>query len=104
VDVARRAEMAPLPAPRLLGSFDPVLHGWTSREQVTGAHDARVASGGLFRPIALVRGRAVATWRLSGNRVALEPFGAIGRKDAAALEADADEVLRYLGLTRQLRR
>jgi hypothetical protein len=98
VDVARRDATAPLPAPRLLGSFDPVLHGWASRDQVTGTHDARIASGGLFRPIALVRGQAVATWRLNGNRIALEPFGVIGRRDAAALEADAEEVLRYLGL------
>jgi Winged helix DNA-binding domain len=98
LDLARRGAAAPLPAPRLLGSFDPVLHGWASREHVTGSHDARIASGGLFRPVALVRGRAVATWRLNGERVSLEPFGAIGRQDAAALEAEAEEVPRYLGL------
>jgi hypothetical protein len=98
VDVARRDGAAAMPSPRLLGSFDPVLHGWASREAVTGSHDSQVASGGLFRPIALVRGRAAATWRLDGNGVALEPFGVIGRRDGAALEADAAEVLQYLGL------
>ena len=98
VDVARRDAPAPVPPPRLLGSFDPVLHGWASREQVTGPHDSKIASGGLFRPIALVRGRAVATWRLNGTRVTLEPFGSIAREEAAALEADGERVLRYLGL------
>jgi hypothetical protein len=98
VDVARRGFAAPMPAPRLLGSFDPLLHGWASRELVTGSHDSKIASGGLFRPIALVRGRAVATWRLNGSRVALEPFVALAREHAARLEADAEAVLRYLGL------
>ena len=98
VDVARRDAAAPMPAPQLLGSFDPLLHGWASREPVTGTHDSRVARGGLFRPIALVRGRAVATWRLNGSRVELEPFRPLARTDAAALEADAESVLRYLGL------
>jgi hypothetical protein len=98
VDLARREVAAPLPTPRLLGSFDPLLHGWASRELVTGSHDSKIASGGLFRPIALVRGRAVATWRLNGSRVALEPFAALPRTHAAALERDAESVLSYLGL------
>jgi hypothetical protein len=42
----------------------------------------------------------VGTWRLNDNRVTLELFGVIGRHDAATLEADAEQVLWYLGLRR----
>ena len=94
--LARRPQAAELPPPRLLGSFDPLLHGWASREPVLGAHDRTVVSGGLFRPVALVGGRAVATWKLAGDEVALEPFARIARSDAKALEADAKDVLRFL--------
>ena len=38
VDLAGRASPHRLPPPRLLGQFDPVLLGWTSREEITGSH------------------------------------------------------------------
>ena len=50
VDLANRRPPAELPPPRLLGPFDPVLLGWTSREFVLGEHQARVTVEGLFRP------------------------------------------------------
>ncbi|MFL5911746.1 MAG: winged helix DNA-binding domain-containing protein [Gaiellaceae bacterium] len=95
--LARRPPVAELPPPRLLGPFDPLLHGWASREPVTGTHDGAVVAGGLFRPFGLVRGRAVATWRLARGEVALEPLARIAPIDAKALEADAEDVLRFLG-------
>ena len=69
----RRPRQAPasggLPAPRLLGAFDPVLLGWTSREgSGRPPHKLLVSSNGLFRPFALVKGRAVATWGLTRGR------------------------------------
>jgi hypothetical protein len=98
VDLARRpAPAAELPPPRLLGSFEPVLLGWRSRADFAGKGEAAVVSGGLFRPFAMVRGRAVATWRLRGGEVELERFGRMPRADAAALDEDADAVVRYLG-------
>jgi Winged helix DNA-binding domain len=97
VDLAGRAPAAELPPPRLLGAFDPVLLGWTSREPLLGGHEPKIVAGGLFRPFALVRGRAAATWTLRRGEVALEPFGRLARDDAAALEADAAGVLRFLG-------
>jgi Winged helix DNA-binding domain len=98
VDLARRPVARPkLPPPRLLGSFDPILLGWTSREPLLGPHEALVTVNGLFRPFALVRGRGVATWTLRGGEIALEPFAELPRSAAAALEADAKDVLRYLG-------
>ena len=98
VDLARRRPAAKLPPPRLLGAFEPVLLGWRSREPVLGRHERRVMSGGLFRPFALARGRAVATWGISGGEVAIEPFGRMPREDSAALAKDAAAVLRFLGL------
>jgi hypothetical protein len=38
----------------------------------------------------------VATWKLSAGEVVLEPFAPLSRDDAAALRADASDVLRYL--------
>jgi hypothetical protein len=70
--------------------------GWTSRAWILGDHDAKVVSGGLFRPFALVHGRAVATWSIDEGRVALKPFVQIGAGDEAALQQDADDVLRFL--------
>ena len=97
VSLAGQAPADLPPAPRLLGAFDPLLMGWTSRTPILGKDDATVVSGGLFRPFALVRGRGVATWRLSSGRVALEPFGRLARADRTALESDADDVVRFLG-------
>jgi hypothetical protein len=90
-------QAAPLPT-RLLGSFDPVLHGWQSREPVLGQHEPKIVLGGMFRPFAMVRGRAVATW-VSGREVVLTPLEHIPAADRSALEADAADVQRFLGLT-----
>jgi hypothetical protein len=90
----RRA--APLPPPRLLGSYEPFLLGWASREQVVGAADTTVAVNGLFRPFALVQGAAVGTWALERGRVALTPFRPLAEADAAALAKDAADVERFL--------
>lgn len=98
VDLAKRPPAASVPAPRLLGAFEPLLLGWTSREEIVGPHRTLVTMNGIFRPFALVDGRAVATWRLSGGKLAIEQLGEVGAKAAAALEADAVEVLRFLGL------
>ena len=86
-----------LPPPRLLGAFDPLLLGWTSREPVTGPHRHIVTVNGLFRPFALVGGRAVATWTITGGQVALTPFGVLDAETRAALDTDAGDVTRFLG-------
>jgi hypothetical protein len=88
---------APLPPPRLLGAYDPVLLGWASREEVIGPHKMLVTNNGLFRPFAMVEGRAVSTWRLAGGKVTIEHLGKVKKKDAAALKADAARVLEFLG-------
>jgi hypothetical protein len=88
---------AVLPPPRLLGAFDPLLLGWADRDPITGPHKQIVTVNGIFRPFALVAGRAVATWTYTGGRVGLAPFGELDAGTTAALEADAADVTRFLG-------
>jgi hypothetical protein len=96
VDLAKRAPAEPHPAPRLLGAFDPLLLGWTSREEVVGPHKMLVTMNGVFRPFALVDGRAVATWRYAGGKVTIEHLGKVTKKAAAELEVDAGAVEEFL--------
>jgi winged helix DNA-binding protein len=96
VDLARRPPAEELPPPKLLGQFDPLLLGWASRTPILGAEEKVVVGNGMFRAFALVRGRGAAVWKLSGGKVALEPFGRITRKDATALDEDAADVVRFL--------
>jgi Winged helix DNA-binding domain len=96
VGLAKRSPVEPLPPPRLLGAFDPLLLGWTSREEIVGPHKLLVTINGIFRPFALVDGRAVATWKLANGKLTIEHLGKVAKKAAAALEADAEEVTRFL--------
>ncbi len=98
VELAGVGAVTELPAPRLLGSFDPVLLGWRSREFLVGSHQAVIMSNGMFRPFALIRGRAAATWRIAAGKVAIEPLQRLSAQDQAALDTDAQDVLRFLGL------
>jgi hypothetical protein len=94
------ADLAPddtsLPPPRLLGAFDPTLHGWQARDLVTGSHQGLVTTNGIFRPFAMVGGRAVATWTMPGGRVELSPFRRVTAGDQRALAADAERVIDFL--------
>lgn len=99
LELADRPTATAIAPPRLLGPFDPVLHGWASRDAVLGQHVARVVtSNGIFRPFALVDGRAVALWRLDDGRVRLTPFTTVPGPVLDLLEQDAAGVLAYLGL------
>ncbi len=97
VELKKRPATGPMPPPRLLGAYDPLLLGWTSREEVVGPHEVLVTINGIFRPFALVGGRAVARWGLAGGKVSIEHLAKVSKKDAAALEAEAQRVLEYLG-------
>jgi hypothetical protein len=87
-----------LPPPRLLGMFDPVLHGWADRSFVTGAHQGVVTTNGMFRATALVDGRVAGTWTVPDGVVTLNPLRRLTSRELTALEAEAADVLRYLGL------
>jgi hypothetical protein len=78
-----------------------LLHGWTRVDPIVGTHRSIVTTNGLFRPFALVDGRAVATWGLSGGLLTIRPLERIGRADLKALADDAAVVLQFLGLPQQ---
>jgi hypothetical protein len=86
-----------LPLPRLLGSFDPLLHGWVDKKPVLGSATGIVTVNGLFRPFALVDGRAAGLWSLAGGQVELSEFAPLPEHVSAALQADAQDVIRFLG-------
>jgi hypothetical protein len=96
VELKRQPPPAAIPPPRLLGAYDPLLLGWTSREEVVGPHKLLVTINGIFRPFALVGGRAVSTWGYAGGKVKIEHLGKVTKKAATVLEADAAEVIRFL--------
>jgi hypothetical protein len=102
VDLAGRRRAAPLPAPRLLGAFEPLLLGWCSRADVLGEDEPRLVSGGVFRGFALVAGRSAAGWRFSGSagspgfRIEIELFRELAAGEAEALERDAEAVQRFI--------
>lgn len=96
VRLVKRSRPQRLPPPRLLGAFDPVLLGWTSREPVLGRHTNLVTRNGIFHPFAMVEGRAVAKWGFAGGKMKLEPLQRLSRATAKALEIDAARVARFL--------
>jgi hypothetical protein len=101
VDLADRDRARALPPPRLLGPFDPLLHGWVSRDPFVGEHRHVVTSNGLFRPVALVGGRVVATWGLADGVVTIRTLEPVEATAIEALRKDAASVLRFLGLPRR---
>jgi hypothetical protein len=89
-------EPAPLPPPRLLGAWDELLMGWASRDLVLGDRQDHITVNGVFKPVILVKGRAVGTWGLPGGRAQLSPFEALPDRVSAALDKEKKDVERFL--------
>jgi hypothetical protein len=87
-----------IPPARLLGAFDPLLHGWVSREPILGEHRGIVTVNGLFRPFALVAGRAAGTWSLAGGVLTVDRFSELPDAAEQELAAETADVRRFLGL------
>jgi hypothetical protein len=100
ISLRHQGAAATPPPPRLLGAFDPVLLGWRSREWIVGPHRPHITAGGVFRPFALVAGRAVATWSMPAGTLALHALEPLSAADTAALTADAEDVRQYLNHSR----
>jgi hypothetical protein len=103
-DAPRPSERTPAP-PRLLARWDSLLlsHATRERERVIAeAHRPRVFSKNAdVLPTFLVDGFVAGTWQLERTdgaaAITLRPFPKLRRDDAAALEAEADRLLRLMG-------
>jgi hypothetical protein len=82
---------------RLLGPFDPLLHGWHSRELFVGPHRSVVTTNGIFRATCLVDGRVVGTWTMPSGAVEIRLLERVAGSVGEALSEDAADVLRFLG-------
>lgn len=91
-----RIEPARLPPPRLLGPWDELLMGWASRDLVLGERRELITMNGIFKPVALVRGKVAGTWGLPRGKVELEPFEPLAQRVRKALDREAADVARYL--------
>ena len=96
VDLPVRAAPEGLRRPTLLGGFDPVLHGWVDREPVLDQNQSIVTINGIFKPFALVNGKAAGLWAMPRGHVSLEPFGPLSVGVMAALDREARDVERFL--------
>jgi hypothetical protein len=97
VDV-HRDEVPPLPPPRLLGPFDPLLLGWRSREFVLDSTPEVVTVNGIIKAIALIDGRAAGTWTMRGGHVAIHLWKEHDHPTATALAREASAVKTYLAV------
>ena len=86
------------PPPRLLGMFDPLLHGWADRSFVLGDYSGAVTSNGMFRATALVNGRVTGTWTIPSGVVTVQTAEPMTTDVIAILQDEAADVLRFLGL------
>jgi hypothetical protein len=85
------------PLARLLGPFDPLLHGWASREFIipTERERAVVTINGIFRATILADGQVVGVWRRPGGVVELEPFKELPPDVCEELAIEAERVVGY---------
>lgn len=82
------------PLVRLLPAFDTYLLGYRNRDLAVPPQHAKQVwpGGGIVRPTIVADGLVVGTWRRSGARATLEPFGRV--PDGAAAEvADVERFL-----------
>jgi hypothetical protein len=98
-----RVRLAEKPAVRLLPAFDTYLLGYRRRDLAVPLPLQRrlQRGGGWLHPAVVVNGRAVAAWALrkSGNRgqVRIEPFGNLSTAIRRAIEAEVQDIGRFLG-------
>jgi Winged helix DNA-binding domain len=89
----------------LLPGFDVYMLGYRDRALAVPEKHGRAVwtGGGFIKPTLTVDGRAVATWASDrsrrGLKITVTPFGRLGDKPRAGLEAEAADLGRFLGTT-----
>ncbi len=99
----RLGEIAPQRGLRLLPAFDNYLVGYRDRDLIIGTDDRpEVYIGGIIRPAVVLDGRVIGTWRVirrpDAATVALTPFAGMAAKARAAIEAEVEDIARFLAV------
>src|SRR6266568_488345 len=95
---------ADIPIVRLLPRFDIYLLGYQRRDlAVPSQYAKRInAGGGIVHPTVLVDGRTVGTWKSKREKkhlvVMVEPFEQLAPELYKGLEAEAEDIARFLGV------
>lgn len=100
-------EVAPQRGLRLLSAYDNYLVGYRDRELIIDPlRRPDVYIGGVIRPTVLLDGRIIGTWRLirkaGSASVEVTPFGELTRKVRAAIDAEADDIGRFVASPTEL--
>ena len=96
------------PIVRLLPTFDTYLLGYRSRNLVVSPQYARRinAGGGMVHPTLVVDGQALGTWKLKRQKssmdVMLEPFEELAAEIQPGLEAEVQDIARFLEMPARL--
>jgi hypothetical protein len=96
------------PRVRLLPAFDTFLLGYRDRSLHLDPAFARTvnAGGGIVKPVVLVDGRVAGTWRPVRSpkavRLSVHPFDDLPNESLGALQVEAQDVGRFLGLRPEL--
>ncbi len=94
---------------RLLPRFDIYLLGYQKRDIVVPSQFAKRinAGGGIVHPTVLVDGRTVGTWKSKREKnhlvVMVEPFEQLAPQIDEGLEAETEDIARFLGVKAMLR-
>ena len=92
------------PIVRLLPRFDIYLLGYQKRDlAVSPQYAKRInAGGGIVHPTVLVEGRIVGTWKSKREKnhfvVMVEPFERLAPEIDEGLEAEVEDMARFLGV------
>ena len=104
----REARLTPASSVKLLAAFDNYLLGYRSRAFAVDSPHAREVhpGGGIIRPVALVDGRAAATWRskrrAAGLAIAVKPFEPLDPRIRVQIAAEVRDVGRFLDTDAEL--
>jgi hypothetical protein len=97
-DAPRPDPETPAP-PRFLPEYDNVLFSHHDRSRIVdpGRRIPLPPGPGGRAGTFLVDGRFAGTWRLDGEELRVTPFGAVGKTEAAEVEAEGLRLLAFLG-------
>ncbi|WP_204068873.1 winged helix DNA-binding domain-containing protein [Planobispora siamensis] len=87
------------PAPaRFLPEFDNLMVAYADRTRImTDEYRRRVCVGAMVAPTVLVDGTVRGTWKLTGERLSVQPFEPLTARARSELSEEADRLLAFAG-------